>query len=172
MLTLSLNSCVNFKGSKVATIDYKDQAALDTLVSEQYSEWSEPLEVDQDMIDTFAELTGDRLWIHTDPKRCAEQSPFKSTIAHGFLLLSLLPKMPCGDNVTRQISGYRQIMNYGSDKLRFLNPVTVNSQIRARSKVVSVEVGERSTKVTLANEVAVSGEERPALLYHLTLALF
>ena len=79
------------------TIDFKDQEQLNTLVSEEFSEWSSPLAVTQRMIDAFAELSGDKLWIHVDPERCEKQSPFKTTIAHGFLILSLLPSMRTGD---------------------------------------------------------------------------
>ena len=152
-------------------INYKDQHHLDALVCESFSEWSEPVRIDQAMINEFAELTGDKLWIHTDPERCKAQSPFKTTIAHGFLLLCLLPKMPCGEDVTRKISGHRQIMNYGSDKLRFLNPVPVDSAVHARNRVAEVRVGERSTKITLESQIKVVGQEKLSLLYHLTLVL-
>ena len=152
-------------------INFKDQAGLQALVSEQFSDWSEPITIDQNLIDQYAELSGDKLWIHTDPQRCEQQSPFKTTIAHGFLILSLLTKMPTGEDVTKKISGYRQIFNYGSDKLRFLAPVPVNSQIHARNRVISVEVSERKTVVSLETEVSIVGAEQPSLLYQLSLVL-
>ncbi len=153
------------------TIDYKDQENLNTLISEDYSEWSEPLHVTQDMIDAYAELSGDTLWIHVDAERCEKYSPFKTTIAHGFLILSLLPKMRTGDDVTQQVSGYKQVMNYGSDKLRFMQPVPVNSDIHARNRVIDVEVSERKTVVTLETQVQIVGAEKPSLIYQLALVL-
>lgn len=152
-------------------LDFKDQTQMDTLLSETFSDWSKAVLVTQKMIDAFADLSGDSFWIHTDPKRCAEQSPLKSTIAQGFLVLSLLSKMPCGEDVTQKIGGYRQIMNYGSDKLRFLRPVPVDSGIHARNRVIQVEVAEKKTVVTLETEVQIVDAEQPSLLYQLSLVL-
>lgn len=152
-------------------IDYKDQAQLNTLISDDYSEWSAPLTVTQSMIDAYAELSGDNLWIHVDPERCAKYSPFKTTIAHGFLILSLLPKMRTGEDVTQQVSGYKQVMNYGSNKLRFMQPVPVNSDIHARNKVISIEVSEHKTVVTLETQVQIVGADKPSLVYQLALVL-
>ena len=152
-------------------IDYKDQAQLNTLISDDYSEWSAPLAVTQSMIDAYAELSGDNLWIHVDPERCAKYSPFKTTIAHGFLILSLLPKMRTGEDVTQQVSGYKQVMNYGSNKLRFMQPVPVNSDIHARNKVISIEVSEHKTVVTLETQVQIVGADKPSLVYQLALVL-
>lgn len=149
--------------------DFRDQAALDSLLSEEFSDWSNKLTVSQDMINAFADVSGDRLWIHTDPERCAKQSPFKSTIAHGFLTLSLLSQLRTGGDISQQITGYSQIMNYGSDKLRFMAPVPVDSQIHARSRVANIEVGEKKTKATMEWQVYVVGQEVPSLVYHMTL---
>jgi Acyl dehydratase len=153
------------------TIDFKDQKNLNSLVTEEFTEWSEPLKVTQEMINTFADLSGDDLWIHVDEERCATESPFKSTIAHGFLIMCLLSKMPTGEDVTKTITGWRNIMNYGSDKLRFLNVVPVNSEIHARNRVIKIEVEEHKTKVLLEAQVKVVGQEKLALLYQLTLVL-
>ena len=150
-------------------IDYKDQNALNSLVHEEFNAWSPPLLITQQMIDDFANVSGDKLWIHTDPERCKEQSPFGSTIAHGFLVLSVLSQLPSGDDISKQISGYRQIMNYGSDKLRFMAPVPVDHEIHARSRVVDITVHERKTTATLEWEVAVLGSDKPSLMYHMTL---
>ena len=150
-------------------VHYQDEEALASLVSEEFSDWSEPIVVTQAMINQFAELTGDKLWIHVDPERCGAESPFKSTIAHGFLILSLLPKMPCGEDVTRRLQGYRQVMNYGSDKLRFLAPVPSGSRIRARNRVKSVEVSERKTKLALETQVGIESTDKTALTYDLAI---
>lgn len=152
-------------------IEFKDQAQLNTLISDEYSEWSAPLTITQSMIDSYAELSGDDLWIHVDPERCAKYSPFKTTIAHGFLILSLLPKMRTGDDVTQQVSGYKQVMNYGSNKLRFMQPVPVNSDIHARNKVISIDVSEHKTVVTLETQVQIVGADKPSLIYQLALVL-
>ena len=151
-------------------IDFKDQAALKALINEEFNEWSPPLTITQSMIDDFAALSGDKLWIHTDPERCKQQSPFGSTIAHGFLTLSLLSQLPSGDDISKQITGYRQIMNYGSDKLRFMAPVPVDHEIHARSRVVEVNVQEKKTTATLEWQVSVVGRDQPSLVYHMTLA--
>lgn len=150
-------------------IDFKDQKALNTLISEQWSDWSAPLTINQSMIDDFANVSGDKLWIHTDPQRCEEQSPFGSTIAHGFLILSVLSQLNTGSNISKQVSGYTQIMNYGSDKLRFMSPVQVDKSIHARSRVSNILVHEKKTTTTLEWQVNVVDSEHPSLIYHMTL---
>ena len=72
------------------------------------------------MIDAFAELTGDRQWIHVDVERATRESPFGGPIAHGFLTLSLLPKMAAGASL--QVTGHTNAVNYGAESLRFLSP--------------------------------------------------
>lgn len=148
-------------------IDFKDQAALEALVCDEFSDWSDPVTVTQQMIDDFAELSGDHMWMHVDEERAAKHSPFGSTIAHGFLILSMISKMPCGPNVVEQVTGYRHMMNYGSDKLRFLNAVPVNSQVHARSRIKEVSVSEHKTKVTSEIHVHVVDQDKPALIYEL-----
>ena len=75
---------------------HDDVEALQELVSEEFGNWSQPVEVSQDMVNQFAELTGDDYWIHTDPEKAKTDSPFGCTIAHGFLTLVLMPKILCG----------------------------------------------------------------------------
>lgn len=159
------------KETELTAIHFKDEEKLQNLVGAEFSEWSEPVRIDQELIDQFAHLTGDTLWIHTDPARCADESPMGMTIAHGFLVLSLLPKMPSGTPVTERLTGYRHIMNYGSDKLRFLAPVAVNSDIHARSRIASIVVEDHKTKVALETQVKTVGTERLAVLYELIFVL-
>ena len=149
------------------TIDFRDAEALASLVSDAFSDWSEPLRVDQEMIDQYAKLSGDRMWMHVDVERCAKESPFGRTIAHGFLILSLLPRLPCGENVVGRVSGYSHMMNYGSDKLRFPGVVPVDSEIHARSRVKAIDVAANKTRVTLETHVHVVGSEQPAVVYEL-----
>ena len=96
------------------------------------SEW---LEVDQERIDRFADATGDRQWIHVDPERAAE-GPFGTTIAHGYLTLSLLPILMSN---ALNLTGYRMGINYGVNKVRFPAPVPSGSRVRATFTVQSVE---------------------------------
>lgn len=149
------------------SINYKDEAALQALVSEEFGDWSTSVKVDQDMINAFADLTGDKMWLHVDVERCKTESPFGSTIAHGFLVLSLLPKMESKENVVANITGFGHMMNYGSDKLRFLGAVPVNSELHSRNRIKEVDVSEHKTKVVMEQHVHVVGQEKPALIYEL-----
>jgi len=149
-------------------IHFKDAEALRTLVSEEFGDWSDAVGIDQSMIDEFAELTGDRQWIHVDAERCARESPFGTTIAHGFLVLSLQPKMTGADNGIGRIEGYSNILNYGSNRLRFTGAVPVDSEIRQRGRVKAVDVRDRKTTLTLETNIHVVGQDdRPAVVYEL-----
>lgn len=146
--------------------DYSDIEALQGLVSDTFGAWSESLEITQDMINQFAELTGDTYWIHTDPERAKTDSPFGTTIAHGFLTLVMMPKM--AGIPSYQITGYNNILNYGSDKLRFTGPVPVGSSVRMRSRVKEVTATPKGTKMVLEQHIHVVGQdERPVLIYEL-----
>ena len=153
------------------TIDFKDNDALQSLVTSDFGDWSGSFTIDQQLISDFAEMTGDDMWMHVDEERCAKESPYGCTIAHGFLILSLLPKMPNDKSLSGDISGYIFMMNFGSDRLRFSGAVTVGSTIQSRSRVKAIEVTEKNTRITLEQHVHVVGEERPALIYELTMVL-
>jgi acyl dehydratase len=144
-------------------IRFDDIEGLRKHVSEEFGPWGPDLEVTQDMINKFAELTGDHQWIHVDVERCKRESPFKTTIAHGFLTLSLLPVLRSGANF--KVGGYGNATNYGADKLRFVSPVPAGSKIRARARLVAVDPKPKGTQVTQEIAVHVAGSERPALLY-------
>lgn len=153
----------------MSQINFKDQEALNGLIQTEFSDWSNPITVTQQMINDYAELSGDDMWMHVDVERCAKESPFGKPIAHGFLILSLLPKMQCGDNITELVGGYSHMMNYGSDRLRFLGAVPVDSEIHSRGRVKAVEVSEKKTKVTMEMNVNVVGQDAmPALVYDLS----
>jgi len=147
-------------------IHFQDQSALNKLVSDQFSDWSQAVLVDQALINQFADLSGDDFWIHTDSTRCQEVG-MQSTIAQGFLLLVLLSKMRTGVDLAATLTGYSQIMNYGSNKLRFLAPVAEGSQVHARSRVADISVDEKKTKVTMEWQINVVGQSNPSLLYHM-----
>jgi acyl dehydratase len=144
-------------------IRFDDIERMRSKVSEEFGAWGPEIEVTQDMINKFAELTGDHQWIHVDVERAKRESPFKGTIAHGFLTLSLLPTLRTGAD--HKIVGYGNATNYGADKLRFVSPVPAGSKIRARSRLVAVDPKPKGTQITTEIAVHVVGGERPALLY-------
>jgi acyl dehydratase len=151
----------------MAEIHYKDEAALQALVSEEFGQWSNTVLVDQDLINQYAQLSGDDMWLHVDVERCAKESPFGGTIAHGFLILSLITRMKGGPSPLAAVSGFGHMMNYGSDKLRFLGAVPVNSEIHSHSRIKEVEVTDKKTKVVLETHVHALGSDTPALVYEL-----
>jgi acyl dehydratase len=121
------------------------------------------LEVDQDRINKFADATGDHQYIHIDAERAAE-TPFGTTIAHGFLTLSLL-SMLGSKNGGMKLKNSVMGINYGLDKVRFINPVKVDSKIRARFQLISAE--EKKPKHYLMKHnvtIEIDGEEKPALI--------
>jgi len=119
------------------------------------SDW---LLVTQKMIDQFAELTGDPQWIHIDVERARKETPFGSTIAHGFLTLSLLPKLA---RETVDVRGdFKMRINYGFNKLRFVSPVRAESKIRARFTAQQVT----ENTVTWLVTVEVEGSAKPAIV--------
>jgi acyl dehydratase len=148
-------------------IRFDDVEALKARASEEYGPFGEALEVGQEMIDRFAELTGDHQWIHVDVERARRESPFGGPVAHGFLTLSLLPRLSASARDARpfRIVGQRNVVNYGSDKLRFLSPVPAGAKVHARSRLVGVEAGGKGTRVEREVAIHVVGNERPALVY-------
>ncbi len=134
---------------------------LSALVGEELgvSDW---LDITQDRVDRFAEATGDDYWIHTDPDRAEAASPFGSTVAHGYLTLSLVTVLQRG---IARVEDCGTAINYGVDRVRFINPVRVGCRVRARQTVQSV-VLLKSGNVKVTNEVVVEidGEDRPACI--------
>ena len=144
-------------------IRFDDVAALEKAVTDDFGEWGPPTDVTQDMVNRFAELTGDHQWIHVDVERAKRESPFGGPVAHGFLTLSLVPALRPGRTVS--ITGYASAINYGSDGFRFLAPVPCDSQVHARSRLAGVEAKPKGTLVTTETAVHVVGNEKPSLLY-------
>jgi acyl dehydratase len=140
------------------TITVQEMAA--TVGTERVSDW---VEVTQAMIDKFADATGDHQFIHVDPERAA-QTPFGGTIAHGFLSLSLMPLLVKQTHAPA-IEGAKMGVNYGGNKVRFMQPVRSGSKVRGRFKLLKfVErkpgVWEQVTEFTLE----IEGEPKPALI--------
>lgn len=148
-------------------IAFDDIETLEKKVSAEFGPWSEPVEVTQEMINQFADLTGDHQWIHVDVERAKRESPFGAPIAHGFLTLSLLPVLTAKtpDAGAFQLTGFANAVNYGSDKLRFLSPVPAGSKVQARMRLAEVSATEKGTRIAREVGVHVVGSERPALLY-------
>ena len=144
-------------------IRFDDIEKLRTKVSDQFGAWGPELQVTQEMINAFADLTGDHQWIHVDVERCKRESPFKQPIAHGFLTLSLVPKLRAAADF--QIVGYGNATNYGADKLRFTAPVPAGAKLHAHSRLVGVEAKAAGSQVTSEIQVHVVGNDRPALIY-------
>jgi acyl dehydratase len=119
------------------------------------SEW---LEIDQERIDEFADATDDPQWIHVDPARAAE-GPFGTTIAHGFLTLSLLVRF--WSEVRPKDDEYRMGINYGTNKVRFPSPVPVGSRVRGRFTVAAIEEIEGGIQLTLNGLAEREGQEKP-----------
>jgi acyl dehydratase len=125
------------------------------------SEW---ITVDQAMIDRFADATGDHQWIHVDVERARREMPGGKTIAHGYLTLSLIPRMAATLlEITRRSRG----INYGSNKIRFISPVPAGSRIRLRQRILNAEEVANGVRVTSEVTVDVEGQERPALVAEL-----
>jgi acyl dehydratase len=116
------------------------------------------LEVTQDRINQFADATGDHQWIHVDPERAA-QGPFATTIAHGYLTLSLIPSLGGGG---LPITGAKMGINYGLDRVRFIAPVKVGSRVRARRKLLDVTEGEGFVQLKVEVTVEIEGQNKPA----------
>ena len=140
-------------------------AVLSTIVgsAEGAGEW---FLVDQERINAFAEVTEDRQFIHVDPELSAQMSPWGVPIAHGFLTLSLLTHLLASvPQDPKALEGIVMGVNYGFEKIRFINPVKVGSRIRAQSTVAHVEQKDASTlHVTRAITVEIEGESKPALV--------
>src|SRR5919198_2418562 len=118
--------------------------------------------VDQALIDKFADATGDHQWIHVDVERARRELPGGKTIAHGYLTLSLVPRL--GQTLYR-VKHRSRVLNYGSNRVRFTGQVPAGSRIRLRQKIKSVEpVDGGGGRITSENTVEVEGASRPALI--------
>ena len=124
------------------------------------SDW---LTIDQPMINAFADATGDHQFIHVDPERAA-QTPFRGTIAHGFLTLSLFPRLYEMSDAP-QCDGIRMGVNYGGNKVRFLAPVRSGKRVRGVFKLIELaEKRPGQFQQTLEVTVEIEGEDKPALV--------
>ena len=127
------------------------------------------LKITQDQINKFADATLDHQWIHTDPKRAETESPFKTTIAHGYLALSVVPHL--WDQIA-EINNIKMLINYGIESLKFNQPVLVNDEVRLRVFLKSLINLRGVTKAELNIELEIKDNKKPAFvatlifLYH------
>jgi acyl dehydratase len=130
---------------------------------------SEYILVDQKRINLFADATLDHQWIHTDTKRAETESPFKKTIAHGYLAISLVPHLW---NQIAQINNIKMLINYGIENLKFNQPVIVDSEVRLKVKLAALSNLRGIAKVELDAQLEIKNNPKPAftatvvLLYH------
>jgi len=150
-------------GIMVATRTVETVEELKGLVGQELGvgQW---VEISQEQVNNFADITGDHQWIHVDPARAAK-TQFRGTIAHGFLTLSLLPLLARDREGIKVDLHSKMGLNYGLNRVRFVSPVRVGKRIRMRTKLLSVdEVGENVYQMTYQQTVEIEGEERPAMV--------
>jgi acyl dehydratase len=122
------------------------------------SDW---LEITQSMIDAFAEATGDHNWIHVDVARAQKEMPGGKTIAHGYLTLSLIPKLSQSVyRVTRRTKGF----NYGSNKVRFTSPVQSGARVRLTQTLKELHESDIGTRLTTECVIEIEGVAKPAMV--------
>ncbi len=140
----------------ISTAEMKDRIGTETV-----SEW---VEVTQEMIDKFADATGDHQFIHVNPEM-AKMTPFGGTIAHGFLTLSLMPLLSSKVIDAPTLEGVKMGVNYGGNKVRFLTPVRSGSKVRGRFKLIEFDE-KRPGQWQQTNEfsVEIEGQDKPAMI--------
>ncbi len=121
------------------------------------SEW---LQIDQERINLFADATLDHQWIHVNTERAKEESPYQSTIAHGYLTLSLLPYLW---NQIIEVNNIKMLVNYGMDQMRFGQPVVTGSRIRLTTKLHNIQNLRGICKTEIAFKIEIEGLRKPAL---------
>ena len=140
MKTVDVNELENIKGQDLG-----------------HSDW---MAIEQDRINQFADATGDHQWIHLDAEKAAKELPTKSTIAHGFLSLSLI--VPLAAQVW-SITGAKMMINYGLNKVRFINMVPVGSRVRLGVKISEVnKLDNGGTQVISETTLEIDGQDKPA----------
>ena len=140
MKTVDVNELENIKGQDLG-----------------HSDW---MAIEQDRINQFADATGDHQWIHLDAEKAARELPTKSTIAHGFLSLSLI--VPLAAQVW-SITGAKMMINYGLNKVRFINMVPVGSKVRLGVKISEVnKLDNGGTQVISETTLEIDGQDKPA----------
>jgi hypothetical protein len=149
-------------GTDFKTLDFRDIEGLSRAITVEFTAWSNEIEVTQEMIDEFSRLSGDDYWIHSDPVRAQAESSYGTTIAHGMLVQSLMGRVKV--NMPVEITGFRNMVNYGSDRVRYPSPVLVGSRIHGRCRIKQVRAVDAGTLVTLEMHMNVIGSEKPSVI--------
>ena len=134
---------------------------LDMNVGDEFeqSSWQQ---VTQDAVNLFADATGDHQWIHIDVERCQKESPFKTTIAHGFLTASMMPK--AFEDIVKPHPSIPSMLNYGINSIRFLEPVRVGESVKYAFRLKAVDDKPMGKLFTFEGECRIQGNEKPALV--------
>lgn len=150
-------------------LNFLDLSEFKTMIGKELpsGEW---YTITQQMINDFANATLDKQWIHVDEERAAKESPFKKTVAHGFMSVSMISRMLEEMFVVESV---KMGLNYGLNKVRFPNPVPVNSQLRMHSSIKEIEdIANNGIKVTFSCTIEIKGQEKPACVGEFLAALF
>jgi acyl dehydratase len=150
-------------------LEFKDLNEFKSMIDKDLpkGEW---YTIKQQMINDFASATLDKQWIHVDEKRAAKESPFKKTVAHGFMSVAMISRML---EEAFTVKSVKMGLNYGLNKVRFPNPVPVGSELRMLSKVKEVEeIQNNGVKVTFSCIIEIKGQEKPACVAEFLAALF
>ena len=140
-------------------LQFKNLTEFKSMVGKELprTEW---FTISQQMINDFANATLDKQWIHVDEERAAKESPFKSTVAHGFMSVAMISRMLEG---MFSIESVKMGLNYGLNKVRFPNPVPVNSKLRMLAEIKDIEdIDDNGVKVTFACVIEIQGKKKPA----------
>lgn len=150
------------------TLQFKNLAEFKSMSGKSLpdSDW---FVVTQEMINDFANATLDKQWVHVDEERAKNESPFKSTIAHGFMSLAMLSKM-LEDLI--HIDSVTMGLNYGLNKVRFPHPVPVNSKLRMKSSIVNLEEQMGGLKITFSCIIEIEGFDKPACVAEFLAIMF
>jgi len=126
--------------------------------------------ITQEMINDFANATLDKQWIHIDEERASKESPFKTTVAHGFMSVAMISRMLEEAFVIKSV---KMGLNYGLNKVRFPNPVPVNSELRMHTTVKEIEdMSNKGIKITFLCKIEIKGQEKPACVAEFLAALY
>ena len=142
-------------------IRFNDVDGLNAAASDDFGPWGPPVKVTQEMVDAYADLTGDHQWIHSDVERARREMPGGKTIAHGYLTLSLVPRLAA---TLMRVKKRSRGLNYGSNKVRFINPVPAGARIRLRQRIANVEPLPDGIRITSQMTVEIEGQDKPALV--------
>ena len=148
---------------------FKDFSEFKTMIGKELptGNW---YTITQQMINDFANATLDKQWIHVDEERAAKESPFKKTVAHGFMSVAMISKLL---EEAFSIKSVKMGLNYGLNKVRFPNPVPVNSELRMHTVVKEIEdLANNGIKVTFLCSIEIKGQEKPACVAEFLAALY